>query len=94
MRWYVLIYDYVPDYVERRATVREEHLALARAANERGELVLGGAYGDTPAQGVLVWHTPDEKTVEAFVERDPYVRSGVVASWRIRPWNVVIGGKP
>jgi uncharacterized protein YciI len=46
MMHYLLIYDVVPDYVERRAPLRAEHLALARAAVERGELVLGGALAD------------------------------------------------
>ena len=40
---YLLLYDVVPDYVERRAALRAEHLALAQAAHARGELVLGGA---------------------------------------------------
>jgi uncharacterized protein len=31
--------------------------------------------------------------VEAFVEQDPYVRNGLVTSWRIREWNVAVGGK-
>ena len=31
--------------------------------------------------------------VEAFVEQDPYVRNGLVTSWHIREWNVVVGGK-
>lgn len=29
---YLLFYDVVPDYVERRAALRAEHLALAQAA--------------------------------------------------------------
>jgi hypothetical protein len=39
---YLLFYDVVPDYVERQTALREEHLALARAAHARGEPVLGG----------------------------------------------------
>ncbi len=40
---YLLFYDAVPDYAERRLPYRAAHLAHARAAVERGELVLGGA---------------------------------------------------
>jgi uncharacterized protein len=42
----VLEYALVEDYLERRAALREEHLALARAAHERGELLLAGALPD------------------------------------------------
>jgi uncharacterized protein len=28
----------------------------------------------------------------AFAENDPYVRAGLVKNWRVRAWNVVIGG--
>jgi hypothetical protein len=34
---YILSYDVVDDYVERRARFREAHLKLAREAHERGE---------------------------------------------------------
>ena len=47
---YLLIYDTVDDYVERRAPFRAEHLRLAQEARARGELVLGGALAD-PVDG-------------------------------------------
>jgi uncharacterized protein YciI len=30
--------------------------------------------------------------VEAFTKADPYVQNGLVTGWRIREWNVVVGG--
>ena len=38
---YLLFYDVVEDYAARRMALRAAHLAHARAAVERGELVLG-----------------------------------------------------
>jgi uncharacterized protein YciI len=29
--------------------------------------------------------------IERFIDSDPYVRNGLVISWTIRPWTVVIG---
>jgi uncharacterized protein YciI len=29
--------------------------------------------------------------VERFAEDDPYVRAGLVKSWKVRKWNAVIG---
>lgn len=85
-----LFYDLVDDYLERRPALREEHLALAREARERGELLLAGAMSDPYDQALLVWSTDDVRTVEAFAEADPYVVNGLVKSWRVRTWNVVV----
>ena len=52
---YLLIYDVVPDYAGRRAALRAEHLALARAAHARGEPVLGGALADPVDGSVLLF---------------------------------------
>jgi hypothetical protein len=44
MNYYALIYHLTADYLERRPAFRAEHLQLASDAQDRGELVLGGAY--------------------------------------------------
>ena len=86
----LLEYTLADDYLERRAALREDHLALARTAHERGELLLAGALPDPYDRALLVWTAPRE-VVERFVEADPYVAHGLVTGWTIRPWNVVIG---
>lgn len=91
---YLLLYDYVENAVERRAPFREEHLALARAAHERGELVMAGAYADPVDGAALVFRGDAPSVAEGFARRDPYVRGGVVTGWRVRPWTVVIGATP
>ena len=88
----VLEYALADDYLERRAALREDHLALARAAHERGELVLAGALPDPFDRALLVWDTEPE-VVERFASADPYVVQGLVTSWTVRPWNVVVGGQ-
>lgn len=98
MSVFLLFYDVVPDYVERRAPLREEHLGLARAAHERGELSLAGAHLDPVSDAfdgaVLVFTTDDIAVVERFVAADPYVREGLITRSRIRRWNVVVGALP
>lgn len=91
MPYFLLEYSLVDDYIERRAPLRPEHLELARAAADRGELVLAGALTDPTDRAVLVWSTEDPTAIEAFVAADPYVREGLVSSWTIRPWTVVVG---
>ena len=87
----LLFYDYVDNIVERRAPFREEHLTLAGEMHEQGILLMAGALTEPVDGAVFVFTTDDRSVVEDFVARDPYVRNGLVTSWRIRSWNVVIG---
>jgi uncharacterized protein YciI len=88
---YLLIYDVVPDYVERRAALRAAHLAAARAAVARGELVLGGALADPVDGAVLLFRGDSPAAAEAFAAADPYVLNGLVTRWRVRAWTTVVG---
>lgn len=88
---YLLIYDVAPDYLTRRGEFRSAHLALAWAAVERGEMVLGGAVGDPPDQAILLFTGDSPDAARAFAEADPYVRNGLVAKWQVRPWTTVAG---
>ena len=86
----VLEYTLADDYLQRRAALREEHLALVRAAHERGELLMAGALPDPYDRALLVWTAPRE-VVERFAGSDPYVVQGLVTGWTIRHWDVVVG---
>jgi len=88
---YLLFYDVGPDYVERRAEFRAEHLALAWGACERGELVLGGALADPVDGAVLLFRASSPEAAERFAKADPYVRNGLVKRWRVRTWSTVVG---
>lgn len=88
---YLLLYDYGPDYLERRGAFREAHLTLAREAQARGELVLGGALAEPADGAVIVFEADSPAVVERFVAADPYVRNGLVTRWRVRPWTTVVG---
>lgn len=88
---YILFYDVIDDYVEKRAQFRELHLKHARAAYDRGELVLGGALADPVDGAVLVFRGESAEAVEQFAKSDPYVLNGLVKQWRVRKWNTVIG---
>jgi uncharacterized protein YciI len=88
---YLLFYDLAPDYLERRGQFRDEHLALGWAAHARGELLLGGALTEPVDTAVLLFAGESPAVVEQFVAADPYVRHGLVTSWRVRPWTTVLG---
>lgn len=90
--YFLLFYEVVDDYIERRQEFREEHLRFAREAKERGELLLAGAYADPPDDAALVFRADDDSVVRDFVAHDPYVREGLVKKSLIRQWTVVVGG--
>jgi uncharacterized protein len=91
--YFALFYDTVPDYLERRAAYRAEHLALARQARSEGRLILAGAF-NPPDGALLVFRAESAAEVEEFARRDPYVQNGLVRAWRVREWTVVVGGDP
>jgi uncharacterized protein len=88
---YLLMYDVVEDYVDRRTPLRAAHLAHARAAVARGELVLAGALANPPDGAVLLFRGDSPAAAEAFARADPYVINGLVRHWRVREWTTVVG---
>jgi|SRR5579862_1254631 len=91
MKHFLLFYDFVPEYLERRAPLRGQHLQYGRAAQERGELLLGGALADPADSAILLFVGETRSVAEEFAQADPYVRNGLVTSWRVREWTTVIG---
>jgi len=88
---YLLFYDVVDGYTEKRVPFRAAHLAHARQAVARGELVLGGALANPADGAVLLFKGASPRVAEAFAEADPYVRNGLVTRWRVREWTTVVG---
>ena len=89
--YFILFYEFVDDYLERRGPLRGDHLGLAAAAHERGDLVLAGAYADPADGAALVFRGEDDGVARSFAEGDPYVREGLVTKWHVRQWTVVVG---
>jgi uncharacterized protein YciI len=90
MKHFLLIYELAPDYLARRPGFREAHLALAKQAVARRELVLGGAL-DPADRALLLFAGEDASAAERFAESDPYVANGLVERWTVRQWTTVVG---
>lgn len=88
---YLLLYEFTTDYLQRRAPYRGEHLRLAWQAQQRGELILGGALADPPDKAVLLFQGEDDRAAREFASKDPYVTSGLVTQWSVRRWTTVVG---
>lgn len=91
MNHYLLIYTVAPDYLEKRGAYRKEHLKLAESLHQNGQLLMGGALADPADKTILLFRGESPEAAEAFVQADPYVKNGLVLSWEIREWNVVVG---
>jgi hypothetical protein len=91
MKYFVLRYEVVENYAQRRAPLREEHLKLVREAHARGEIVMAGALGDPPQGALVVFRAESPATAESFARADPYVTRGLVTRWTVQPWTVVVG---
>jgi uncharacterized protein len=91
---YLLMYDAIENYVTVRAPFRKAHLLHARAAHQRGEIILAGALANPADGAVLLFQGDSPKVAEDFAKADPYVVNGVVRSWRVREWTTVVGDNP
>lgn len=88
---YLLFYDAVDGYEERRKPFRAAHLKHARDAVARGELVLGGGLANPIDGSVLLFRGASAEAAEAFAKSDPYVLNGLIKAWRVREWTTVVG---
>ena len=91
MKHFLLFYDIVDDYVERRAAWRDAHLEKAWAASAAGSLLLGGALVNPTDGAVLLFRGDSAKVAEDFAAADPYVVNGLVTRWYVREWATVAG---
>ena len=85
----ILLYDYVPDVLERRPPHREAHLARIAEWISSGRMLAAGPTGDPPTGALFVLSGDDSGAAERFAEGDPYVEAGLVNARRVLPWNVV-----
>lgn len=89
---FLLIYDVGPDFLQRRAALRDEHLALAWKAADAGELVLAGAL-EAPAEQAFLLFRGSRDAALRFAAADPYVKQGLVKAFRVRQWHTTVGAQ-
>ena len=88
MGCFLLFYDLVEGFAERRLPYRPEHQAHVDASRARGEFAAAGAYGNSGKAAALLFRGASIDAVRAFAENDPYVRGGLVREWSVEPWDV------
>lgn len=88
---YMLFYQFVDGFLEKRAPFRAAHLDHIRKAYGDGKLVMAGAFSDPADSSALVFRGDSSVVAESFAKADPYVINGLVTSWRVRAWQTVVG---
>ena len=86
---YLLLYEYVADMAERRTAHRQAHLDRLNVEREAGHVPAAGAF-DPPTGAALVFRGVDRDHVEAFVASDPYMQAGLITTWHVQRWNMVV----
>eukprot|EP00045_Choanoeca_perplexa_P022375 m.9290 g.9290 ORF g.9290 m.9290 type:complete len:130 (-) comp9405_c0_seq1:128-517(-) len=89
MKLGLLQYNYVDNMLEKRQPHRAAHLAYASSKNSQGDIIMGGALNEPVDKGIIV--CTSVTTAEAFAANDPYVLNGLVSSYEVREYNVVVG---
>ncbi|PNH12323.1 hypothetical protein TSOC_000817 [Tetrabaena socialis] len=90
-KYFLLEYKYVSDILEKRTPFRAAHIEGAKKQADAGKMVMAGAFGETPEGALFVFRDTTAEDIKKFVDADPYVQNGLVPSWQIKPYAVVVG---
>lgn len=77
--------------LERRMSVREEHLEKIAILKKSGEYILGGAILDDEGKmigSMILYEFPDRKSLDEKLKSEPYIINGVWKKIDIRPFRV------
>jgi uncharacterized protein YciI len=43
---------------------------------------------------LLIFQGESPAAAETFARQDPYVKNGLITTWKVRNWTVVVGNEP
>mmetsp|Transcript_18669 Transcript_18669/g.31371 ORF Transcript_18669/g.31371 Transcript_18669/m.31371 type:complete len:142 (-) Transcript_18669:228-653(-) len=86
---FLLEYTYVPEILEKRGPYREEHLAMAKEQIKAGNMQYGGPL-NPPTGAVFLWTCDDPALIDEYAKKDPYVKAGLVPSYKITEWSILL----
>ena len=99
MMLYVINGEDVPNSLEKRMTVRPEHLKRIQALQEAGRLILAGPYPAIDSQdpgtagfsgSLIVAEFESLEAAQAWADADPYASSGVYREVTVKPFKKVL----
>ena len=96
---YLIVGEDTPNSLEKRLSVRPEHVARLQALQAEGRLVLAGPFPavDAPDPGpagftgsAIVAEFASLADAQTWAEADPYVAAGVYGKVVVRPFKKVL----
>lgn len=96
---YVINGEDVSDSLEKRMTVRPEHLKRIQALQDAGRLILAGPYPAIDNQdpgpagfsgSLIVAEFESLEAAQAWANADPYVSAGVYRKVTVKPFKKVL----
>ncbi|TXI20303.1 MAG: YciI family protein [Nitrosomonas sp.] len=96
---YVINGEDIPDSLEKRMTVRSEHLKRIQALQEEGRLILAGPYPTIDSQdpgtagfsgSLIIAEFDSLQAAQSWADADPYVISGVYHKVTVKPFKKVL----
>ncbi len=82
---YVLWGSYCEDVLIKRVPYRQAHLDGLAKQKDEGVLITIGPTKDT-TKVFAIYQAPDEETVKALIESDPYWQHGIWTDYQIKEW--------
>lgn len=96
---YMICATDAPDSLEKRLSVRPDHLARLELLKDDGRLVMAGPFPaiDSPDPGpagftgsLVVAEFESLENAQQWADDDPYVRAGVYAEVIVKPYKKVL----
>lgn len=84
---YAAIIKFSEDSDTTAPAVRPAHRQYLAELRDSGKLALSGPFAGGGA--LIVYEAEKPEDVEALITSDPFAKSGVFASWDVRPWNIL-----
>ncbi|MBD8512505.1 MULTISPECIES: YciI family protein [Photobacterium] len=97
--WYVIFSQDVENSLERRLSVRENHLARLKALQDEGRLLVAGPMpaidSDNPGEAGFTGSTViaefgSLEEAKAWADADPYIDAGVYDKVIVKPFKKVL----
>ena len=92
MQFLLVAYDGTdPEALQRRLSVREEHLKRISILKKAGEFLFGGAILDNNGKmigSMIVYDFPDHQSLEEKLKDEPYITKKVWEKTEIQPFRI------
>ncbi len=97
--WYAILSEDVENSLERRKSVRADHLARLRALVDEGRLLLAGPHPAIDAEdpgpagftgSLVIAEFESLEAAQAWADEDPYIAAGVYARVTVKPFRKVL----